>query len=177
MRFVTFNRILAVTSCALALAVPARASTDLVKIGIVDMQKAIQTVESGKKAKSQLEKDFNSRKAELQKEEASIKKMGEEFRKQSLVMNDEARSKKQQELQERVMKFQEMTARSQQEIAQKEQELTMPIIQKLRSIIGDIAKTKGYSVILEKNENTVLFSLDKDDLTEEVVKLFNSAKG
>ncbi|MEN9723206.1 MAG: hypothetical protein RJB38_1192 [Pseudomonadota bacterium] len=152
----------------------ASVAADSVRIGTVDMQKAIQTVDSGKKAKSQLEKEFNSRKAELQKEEASIKKMGEEFRKQSLVLNDEARAKKQQELQERVMKFQEFTAKSQQEIAQKEQELTLPIIQKLRSVIQDLAKTKGYSVILEKNENTVLFSLDKDDLTDEVIKLFNS---
>jgi outer membrane protein len=164
-------------SCIVVAAASAQASTDTaVKIGIVDMQKAIQGVESGKKARSQLEKDFNSRKAELQKEEASIKKMGEEFRKQSLVLNEEARAKKQQELQERVMKFQELTARSQQEIAQKEQELTMPIIGRLRGIIGDLAKNKGYSVILEKNENTVLFSLDKDDLTEEVIKLFNSSK-
>ena len=159
----------------LVLAQPVRASADSVKIGIVDMQRAIQGVESGKKARAQLEKDFNARKAELQKEEASIKKMGEEFRKQSLVLNDEARAKKQAELQERVMKFQELTARSQQEISQKEQELTMPIIQKLRSIIADLAKKKDYSVILEKNENTVLFSLDKDDLTDEVIKAFNSS--
>ena len=177
MRFISLKKLVTFVSCTLALAVgSAHASTESVKLGIVDMQMAIQSVESGKKAKSQLEKDFNTRKSELQKEEAQIKKMGEEFRKQSLVLNDEARAKKQQELQERVMKFQELTARSQQEIAQKEQELTLPIIQKLRGIIGELAKTKGYSVILEKNENTVLFSLDKDDLTDEVIKLFNSAK-
>ncbi|NDD91929.1 OmpH family outer membrane protein [bacterium] len=161
--------------CFIATMLSATAFAETVKVGVVDMQRAIQGVESGKKAKSQLEKEFNARRAELQKEEASIKKMGEEFRKQSLVLNDEARSKKQAELQERVMKFQELTARSQQEIAQKEQELTLPIVQKLRSIISELAKKKEYSVILEKNENTVLFSLEKDDLTEEVIKAFNSA--
>lgn len=145
------------------------------KIGTVDMQRAIQNVEAGKKAKSQLEKNFNSRKKELQAEESSIKKMGEEFRKQSLALNDEARAKKQAELQERIMKFQEMTARSQQEIAQKEQELTQPIVTGLRKVISEVAKQKGYTVILEKNENTVLFSLDKDDLTEEVIGNFNKA--
>ena len=144
-----------------------------IKIGVVDMQRAIQSVEAGKKAKGQLEKEFNARKKELQTEEASIKKMGEEFRKQSLVLTDDARAKKQAELQERIMKFQELTARSQQEIAQKEQELTQPIVAGIRKIIGDLAKQKGYSVILEKNENTVLFSLDKDDLTSEVITAFN----
>lgn len=144
-----------------------------IKIGVVDMQKAIQSVEAGKKAKGQLEKEFNARKKELQTEESSIKKMGEEFRKQSLVLTDDARAKKQAELQERIMKFQELTARSQQEIAQKEQELTQPIVSGIRKIIGELAKQKGYSVILEKNENTVLFSLDKDDLTSDVITAFN----
>lgn len=148
---------------------------DGIKVGTVDMQRALQTVEAGKKAKAQLEKEFNSRKKDLQSEEASIKKMGEEFKKQAAVMNEDARGKKQAEIQERIMKFQETTARSQQEIQQKEHELTQPIILKLRGVIGDIAKNHGYTVVLEKNENTVLYSLDKDDMTEEVITAFNKA--
>jgi len=148
------------------------------KIGVVDMQKALQTVEAGKTAKAQLEKEFNAKKKELQTEENSIKKLGEEFKKQSLVMNDEARAKKQGEIQERIMKFQEVTSRAQMEIQQKEQELTKPIVTRIRTIISDLAKQKGYSMIFEKNENNVLFSQDKDDLTAEVISTFNkSPKG
>ncbi len=152
---------------------PADASDEPFKIGIVDMQRTLQTVEAGKKAKSQLEKEFNAKKKELQTEEAAIKKMGEEFKKQSLVLSDDARMKKQGEIQERIMKFQETTARSQAEIQQKEGELTEPIITKIRKLIAELAKKKGYSVILEKNENTVLFSLEKDELTEEVISGFD----
>jgi outer membrane protein len=158
---------------ALALALPGVARAEEIKIGTVDMQKALQSVEAGKKAKAQLEKDFNAKKKELQGEEANIKKMGEEFKKKSVVMSEDARAKKQTEIQERIMKFQEMTARSQGEIQQKERELTEPIITKLRAIIQDLAKSKNYSVILEKNENTVLFSQEKDDLTGDVVSAFN----
>lgn len=143
------------------------------RIGLVDMQKALQTVDAGKKAKAQLEKEFNQKKKELQTEEASLKKIGEEFRKQSLVLSDEARAKKQSEIQEKIMRFQETTQKAQVEIQQKEQELTQPILVKLRAMISEIAKKKGYNVILEKNENTVLFSEDKDDLTAEVVSSFN----
>jgi outer membrane protein len=151
----------------------AHAAAEEIKIGIVDMQKALQTVDAGKKAKSQLEKEFNAKKKELQTEEASIKKLGEEFKKQSLVLSDEARAKKQAELQERFMKFQEMTARAQQEIQAKEQELTAPLVTSLRTIIADLAKQRGLSVVLEKNENTVLFSMEKDEITEEVIANFN----
>ena len=167
-----------VLTIGLVMAAPfaARANTDVTtRIAVVDMQKALQTVDAGKKAKAELEKQFNAKKKELQAEETSIKKVGEEFKKQSLVMSDEARMKKQGELQERIMKLQEMTARSQSEIQQKEVELTEPIINRLRGIIGDLAKKRGYTVVLEKNQNTVLYSPEKDDLTADVVSAFNQA--
>ncbi len=133
----------------------ALAELSVPKVAVVDMQKALQTVEEGKKAKSQLETAFNSKKKELQNEESAIKKMGEEFKKQAAVMNDDARGKKQAEIQ------------------QKERDLTSPIINRLRGVIGEIAQSKGATVVLEKNENNVLFSLEKDDLTADVITAYN----
>ena len=156
-----------------SLAFNSRVFAEETKIATVDMQKALQSVESGKKAKAQLESDFNLKKEKLQVEESSIKKMTEEFKKQSLVMNDEARNKKQAQLQERILKFQELTARSQSEIQQKERELTQPIINKLKEVISKAAKDKAYTLVLEKNDNKVLFSMEKDDLTSEVISNFN----
>ncbi|MFZ9595247.1 MAG: OmpH family outer membrane protein, partial [Bdellovibrionia bacterium] len=126
----------------------AQAAEEL-KIGTVDMQTVLQTVEAGKKARAQLEKEFNAKKKVLQAEEASIKKLSEEFKKQSLVMNDEARAKKQAELQEKILKFQELTARSQAEIQQKERDLTQPIIAKLKTVIAESAKKSAYTIVLE----------------------------
>jgi outer membrane protein len=163
-----------VTMMTVAMAPVARASSeDGVKIATVDMQRALQSVEAGKKAKLELEKEFNAKKKDLQAEEAGIKKMGEEFKKQSLVMSDDARAKKQAELQERILKFQEKTARSQAEIQQKERDLTSPIIVRLRTIIAETAKKKNYNLVLERNENTVLYSMEKDDLTEDVIGTYN----
>ena len=157
----------------LALAVAPHARAEDIKIGTVDMQKALQSVDAGKKAKAQLEKDFNAKKKDLQNEEAALRKMTEEFKKQSLVMNEEARAKKQGEIQERIMKYQEATSKSQMEIQQKEHELTEPILNKIRGIITDMAKSKGYSMILERNENMVLYSPEKDDLTQDVISAYN----
>jgi outer membrane protein len=149
------------------------ASATEIKIGYVDMQKALQTVAEGKKAKAQLEKEFNAKKKELQGEESAIKKLGEDFKKQSLVLNDDARAKKQGEIQERILRFQELTQRSQMEIQQKEQELTQPLVVRLRALVQSLAKKKNYALVLEKNENTVLYSLEQDDLTAEVVSEFD----
>ncbi len=148
-------------------------AASVAKIATVDMQKALQTVEAGKKAKSQLEKEFNSKKKMLDDEQTAIKKLTEEFKKQTLIMNDETKGKKQQEIQERMMKFQDQMMRSQTEIQQKEGELTAPIVKSLKAMVKEIAAKKGYSMVLDKNEQTVIFSQEKDDLTEELVKSFN----
>src|SRR4051794_9606192 len=76
------------------------------KIGYVDMQKAIQETTTGKNAKKELEKEFNAKKAELQKKEADLKKMDEDLRKKATALSDEVRGKKMQELQGEAMKFQ-----------------------------------------------------------------------
>lgn len=147
-----------------------------IKIAIVDLQKALQSVDEGKKAKSQLEKEFNDKKKQLQAEEESIKKMTEEFKKQSLVLSDDAKGRKQNEIQERLMKYRELFGKSQFDIQNRERSLTEPIIGKLRSIVEELGKNQGYTLILEKNENGVLFSKQQDDLTEEVIKSFNKKK-
>lgn len=158
---------------ALVLVKTGFAMAEDVKIGVMDMQRALTSVDAGKKARSTLEKEFNSRKKEIQNEENAFKKLDEEFKKQALVLNDEARQKKQSELQEKYMKLQEKVSRSQQEIQAKEHELTEPIIVKLKEIVKETAKKRNLSVVLEKNENTVLFSQEKDDLTEEVISTYN----
>lgn len=143
------------------------------KIATVDMQKALQTVDAGKKAKTQLEKEFNTKKKMLDDEQTAIKKLTEEFKKQTMVLNEESRAKKQQEIQERMMKFQDQMMRSQTEIQQKEGELTAPIVKSLKAMVKEMASKKGYSLVLDKNEQTVIFSEEKDDLTEELVKAYN----
>lgn len=143
------------------------------KLAVVDLQKALQSVESGKKAKSALEKEFQAKKKELDAEEAGIRKMTEDFKKQSMVLSEDAKRKKEGEIQERVMKFRELYGKSQQDIQNRERELTEPLITKLKAIVEELGNSKGFTMILEKNENGILFSSGKEDLTEEVIKTFN----
>lgn len=145
-----------------------------VKIAVVDMQKAIQTVDAGKKAKSQLEKEYATKKKMIDDEEKALQKLFEELKKQSLVMNDEAKMKKQQELQERGMKLQQTRFQAQTELQQKEADLTSPIVKKMKEEIKSLAAKKGYTLVLDKNETNVLFSQDADDLTGDLVSTFNS---
>ncbi len=129
-----------------------------VKIGYVDMQRAHSRDPGRQKAKKELEESFNKKKKELEKFEADIKKKGEEFEKRSMAMNEDARGKKQNEIQAEMRKYQEMAAKSQMEIQKQERDLTQPIVTKLRANLDVIAEKEGYTMILEKNENAVMYA-------------------
>ena len=151
-----------------ALASPAHAADE--KIGYVDLQKAIQETSTGKRAKSDLEKEFNAKKSDLQKKEADLKKQAEDLEKKKVALSDEMKAKKQQELQGDMMKFQREVSESQANIQKKERELTEPILKKLQASLEKIAKDKNLAVILEKNEQSVLWARKDLDLTDELVK-------
>jgi outer membrane protein len=156
--------------CSLALnSAIARADSDL-KVGIIDMQKCIQNSESGKKAKAELEAAFNKKKKELQEQEQSLKIAQEAFQKKQAALSESARKEQQEKLQERIMKYQENLQRSQAEIQKKEQDMSGPILQKIRDKVSEIAKKRGLGIVLEKNENIVIHSEDRFDITEEVMK-------
>lgn len=146
------------------------------KLGLVDLQKALQNVEAGKNAKKSLEKEVTSKRTELEKRQNELQKEAEGFEKKSALMNEGAKTKMQQELQKKFMELQKEAAESQMELQKRERELTKPIIDELRAVIEGIGKEKGLTLILEKNEGAVLFSQGGEDLTENVIEKFNSTK-
>src|ERR1700733_4777337 len=147
-----------------------------IKIGYVDMQKAIKATDTGKKAKKELEKEFNEKKKELTEKEKDLKKLSEDLEKKSMVLSDEVKQKKQMEFQEEMLKYRELVGKSQQAIQERERSLTQPILEKLRSIINDIGQKEGYTVILEKAENSVLWAPKNIDLTDRVVTTFDKGE-
>lgn len=145
------------------------------KVAVVDMQKAIQTTEAGKKAKKELEGEFEKRKKELQKKEGDLKKMGEDLEKKRSVLSEEVLAKRQAEMQEEMLKYRETLNKNQMEIQKKEQDLTRPILEKMRKIIGEVAKAGGYQIVLESSAG-VLYAEGSIDLTDQVIKAFEKAK-
>ena len=146
------------------------------KIGYVDMQKAIQETSAGKKAKKDLEEDYNKKKKEIEKKEADLKKMNEDLEKKAMVLSDEVRAKKQQDMQAEMLKYRELVGKSQMDIQKREQELTKPIVEGLRKILGDIAEKDGYTVVLERSEQSVMWAKKDIDLTARIIAEFEKTK-
>jgi outer membrane protein len=146
------------------------------KIGYCDVQKAIQSTGAGKKAKETLDGEFGKRKKDLDKKKADIEKMNQDLEKKKAVLSEEVMGKKQMELQEEMMKFQKVVAENQMELQKKEKELIEPIIEKMRKVIEKVAVDKGYSLILDKQAQAILYSQKDADLTDTVIQAFEKEK-
>jgi outer membrane protein len=146
------------------------------KVGFVDVQEAIKATTAGKKAKTSLDAEYEKRKKDLDKKKADIEKIGQDLEKKKAVLSEEVLGKRQMELQEEMMKFQKTVAENQRDIQEKEKELVEPIIKKLRSVIDKVAAEQDFEMVIEKQGNNVLFAKKDADLTDLVVKKFESEK-
>lgn len=154
----------------------AAGETAVLKVGLVDLQKSLQSVESGKSAKAALEKEVNTKKASLEKQQAQLQKDAEEFEKKAAILNDTAKAQKQQELQKKFAELQKAAAESQMDLQKRERELTKPIIDDIRAIVEVIGKEKNYNLVFEKNESGVLYAQNSEDITDQVIERFNKKK-
>jgi outer membrane protein len=146
-----------------------------IKIGAVDLIKALNESEAGKKAKTELEGLIKSKQATLDEKSKSIEKMKEELEKQSSILSTEARKAKEEELERMIREYQRMVADSQGEVKKKENDHTAKIVKDLRTVIEKIGKEEGYTVILEKAEGIVLFAKEELDITDTVIKKYNES--
>ena len=144
------------------------------KIGYVDLQRALTQVEEGKQAKQKLKKDFEDKQAKLDKKQKEVKKLKQQLKNQSMALSAEAKKKKRAELQKKMAELQRMYMSLQRNLSQKEAKATKGIFKKMRKVVRKIAEEKGYDLVLEKRGSSVLFAKDAMDLTDELIKRYDS---
>jgi len=141
------------------------------KTGWIDMQKALTSVKEGKRILSKLEKEVETNKKELEKEQVDLQGLKSDFEKRSLVWNEKKKRDKQLEIQTRFLKLQEKYAKYQQDIKMKQNKASQEIVAKITDIVKSFAAKNDYSYVYEKN--ALIYKPDGDDITSKIIKLYN----
>ncbi len=146
-----------------------------VKIGTVDMEKALQSVKKGKDAKARLEKKFKDKKSKIDKEEKELQTAQEEFKKKSVVLSDKAKSEQAMALQQKYGELMQSRQKAQLDMQQEELKETQPILKGLGDMIEGVAKDAKVDMVVEARAG-LLYASDRVDLTEQLVKKYDSGK-
>ncbi|MEI6207736.1 MAG: OmpH family outer membrane protein [Desulfuromonadales bacterium] len=146
-----------------------------VKLGYIDMQRALNGSEAGKDAKEQLAARVKKYQDEINVKQEELKKLKDELEKQGMLLSDSARAGKEKDYQNKLKDFQRFTKDAQDELQGKDEEFTRKILAEMEKIIQEFGRKNGYTFIFVRNES-MLFVDEKTDLTEEVLKLFNAGR-
>lgn len=167
-----------VTLAALFLVVllaPVLAAAEI-KIGVVDIQKAMELSTEGKKAKAQFQKKVEKLQGELKTKQDEITALKEELERQSSVLSQTARDDKEKSYQYKLRDYQRMVKDSQEELQREDQELSQKILKDLQRIIENFGKAEGFDIILERTQSAVLFGSEKVDVTQRIIQLYDEGK-
>ena len=169
------SRLSHVVVCALIALGPSVAFAEEVKIGYVDMQRALNETEDGRKAKANLKKVFDQKQKELDEQQATLKKDLEDLEKKRTLLPADKVREKEAELQSRMQKVQQTYLRHQQDLSGKEQEATGKIFERMTKIISKIAAAENFSMILDKA--ALVYAKPHLDLTNELIRRYNAGEG
>ena len=147
-----------------------------IKIGSVDIQRAINECHAGKEAKKALTKEAEKFQGLIIEKQKELQGMKESLDKQGLMLNPEARTAREKELQTRLRDFQRWGEDVQNEMNQKRGEMERSIFVGLQKVVQKLGADEGYTFILEKNETIVLFSSKSTDITDLVIKAYDAER-
>lgn len=145
-----------------------------IKLGYVDLQRALGEVTEGKSAKERLKRDLDKKKAELDSEQEKLRADKAVLDKQSAMMAEETRNQKFTELQKRLFELTQKAEKMQAEMAQAEQIELKKIFTKMDPIIARIAEREGLTMVFEKTDSGLVYAPASLDLTNELVRTYNA---
>jgi outer membrane protein len=161
---------------AAVLAFTQTASAADLKIGYVDMARALNEVDEGKSAKARLKKDFEKKQKSLDQMQKTLKAKQAEFEKRKAMMKEDVRNAKIEEMQRDFLELQQTYGRLQKELMEEEAKLTQKIGGRVTKIVEKIGDRDSYVMVLNIGD-TVLYYKRHQDITDEVVKMYNKQYG
>ncbi|KTC82792.1 OmpH family outer membrane protein [Legionella cincinnatiensis] len=144
---------------------------DTAKIGVVDLQKIMQTSSQIKEIQQKLEKEFKPRRDKLLAVEAKIKADMEKFKRDSAVLSASQKKEMERKIVSAQQQFERDGQQYQQELSTANNEAMESLYAKVRAAIAKVAKDDKYDLIVQKD--AAPFSSDSLDVTDKVAKAIN----
>jgi outer membrane protein len=154
----------------------AAASAMELKIGVVDLQKAMELSEAGQKAKAVFQKKVDRVQSDLKAKQDELALLKEEIDRQSVLLSDEARMEKQSAYQTGLKDFKRLYEDAQEELRMEDAKLSEKILKDLQAVIEEYGEKEKYDLIMEKNQSGLLHRDSSLDITNKIILLYDDSK-
>jgi outer membrane protein len=176
------NRLLSVSALLCLLVCPALARSQDApsapgKIGLINIQEAIAATVEGKKALGDIQKKYEPRRNDLERQQQEINALQDQLQKQVTTLSDEEKLRLNRELEEKQRLFKRAQEDAQADFQNDNQEAVRRIGQKMVRVINDYAQQNGYALVLDAAavQMPVYYAARGLDITETIIKRYDAA--
>jgi len=160
-----------VISAAMLLAVVTGVARAEIKLGYVDVQRALNECDAGKKAKAEFRTQIEKLESRLQKQQNEVQSLKDELEKKGMLMKEDERRNLEEQYGKKLRDFERDYKDSKDELERKDNQVTGAIVKDLARIIRTIGEREGFTMVMEKG--SILWGTSGIDLTDEVIRSYN----
>ena len=144
---------------------------DAIKIGYVDMQKALNLCEAGKDAKKTITEEVEKMQKSFVGKQRELEKLKEDLEKRATVLSENVRREKEKEYQAKLRDMQRLQRDYEEDLRRKDREYTERILRDLEIIVKKLGEEGKYTLILERNQPALVYITGSLEITDEVIKI------
>ncbi len=145
-----------------------------IKVGYIDMQRALNMSEAGKTAKAQLQEKLQKYQEQVNAKQSELQKLKNDLEKQGMTLNEASKAAKEKDYQQKLKDFQRYTKDAEEDLQARDAEFTKKILQTLEKIVQDYGKNKGYAMIFDARGAGLLYADKAADLTDDILKALDA---
>lgn len=151
------------------------------KFAYVDTQYILDNIPEFAEAQAQLDEMSGQWQKDIEAKFAEIDKMNKDYLTQSVLLPDDLKKKKEQEIAEKekeAKQLQKSKFGKDGELFKKRQELVKPIQEKIYNAIEEIANSNNYAVVFDKGGSlTMMYANPKFDISDQVLDHLGASMG
>ena len=167
------NMFLALIVCSFGLGGIAYGA-EVQKIGVIDLQKIIDKSNPGKRSSVEIKSQGKRMEQILMKKGAEIEDLRKTLDQKALVMSNEAREAKEQDLRVKIDDLKSLQRRYQDVLRDLNINLSKQITKDVFEIVEGIGKRAGYSLIIDRRAGGVVYAPNAIDITDKVIEEYNT---
>jgi outer membrane protein len=171
--FAVAAALIAAVAGAQGTAAPAPAAGGL-KIGVINVERLVQESALGKEAFNRVKKLNDTKKEEGEKLSKELRDMEQKLADQGSAMADDKRDALQKSYQEKAIAFKRFQDDANRDLEAAQKKELSELERRVFPVINQVGKEKGYTLILNKFQSGLVYVEDSVDITDEVLKVFNT---
>ena len=150
------------------------ATSQSLRIGVINVERLVQESALGKEAFNRVKKLNDVKKEEADKLSKELRDMEQKLADQGSAMTDDNRDKLQKSYQEKAIAFKRFQDDANRELETAQKKELGELEKRVFPVINQVGKEKGFTLIFNKFQSGLVYADEAIDVTDDVLKVFNT---